>query len=117
MGWTSRRVKKHGADHRRKWRKLHQGIDAQTLEIRAMGVTDNRTGDATMLPELPLQIPLTEKLVAVSTDSAYDTHLCHAAMQIVVLRPSFLRVETASSGKAMHKAIRLAASLCTPRGI
>jgi len=51
-------VKKHGADYRRQWRKLHLGIDAQTLEIRAMEVTDNRTGDATMLPELLSQIPV-----------------------------------------------------------
>ena len=28
------------------------GIDAQTLEIRAIEVTDNRIGDASMLPEL-----------------------------------------------------------------
>ena len=45
-----------------------------------MEVTDNRTGDATMLPELLSQIPLTEKLVTVTTDGAYDTRLCHAAI-------------------------------------
>jgi hypothetical protein len=39
---------------------LHLGIDAQTLEIRAMEVTDNRTDDATMLPELLAQIPAAE---------------------------------------------------------
>lgn len=36
------KTKKHGADHRRQWRKVHLGIDAATLEIRAMEVTDNR---------------------------------------------------------------------------
>ena len=46
MGEGEWKVKKHGADYRRQWRKLHLGIDAQTLEIRAMEVTDNRTGDA-----------------------------------------------------------------------
>lgn len=35
--WT---VKKHDAGYRRLWRKLHPGIDAQTLEIHAMEVTD-----------------------------------------------------------------------------
>ena len=79
MGEGEWKVKKHGADYRRQWRKLHLGIDAQTLEIRAMEVTDNRTGDATMLPELLSQIPLTEKLVTVTTDGAYDTRLCHAS--------------------------------------
>ena len=52
MGEGEWNVKKHDADYRRQWRKLHLGIDAQTLEIRAMEVTDNRTGDATMLPKL-----------------------------------------------------------------
>ena len=80
MGEGEWKVKKHGADYRRQWRKLHLGIDAQTLEIRAMEVTDNRTGDATMLPELLSQIPPTERLVTVTTDGAYDTRLCHAAI-------------------------------------
>ncbi|MEN9892060.1 MAG: hypothetical protein RLY78_2355 [Pseudomonadota bacterium] len=31
--------KKHGAEYRRDWRKVHLGIDAQTLEIRAVEVT------------------------------------------------------------------------------
>ncbi|GKT21016.1 hypothetical protein AVHM3334_03225 [Acidovorax sp. SUPP3334] len=32
--------KKHGAEYRRQWRKVHLGIDAKTLEIRAIEVTD-----------------------------------------------------------------------------
>ena len=28
--------KKHGAEYRRQWRKVHLGIDASTLEIRAI---------------------------------------------------------------------------------
>ena len=44
--------KKHGAEYRREWRKVHLGIDAQTLEIRAIEVTSNAIGDAPMLPEL-----------------------------------------------------------------
>ena len=45
-----------------------------------MEVTDNRTGDATMLPELLSQIPAGEGLVTVTTDGAYDTRLCYAAI-------------------------------------
>jgi len=45
--WTT---KKHGADYRRQWRKVHLGIDAQTLEIRAIEITDNAIGDAPMTP-------------------------------------------------------------------
>ncbi len=43
--------KKHGAEYRRQWRKVHLGIDANTLEIRAIEVSDNSVGDAPMLAE------------------------------------------------------------------
>ena len=72
--------KKHGADYHRQWRKLHMGIDAQTLEIRAFEVTDNAEGDAPMLPELLSQIPADEVLLSVSGDGAYDTKGSHAAI-------------------------------------
>ena len=72
--------KKHGAEYRRQWRKVHLGIDAQTLEIRAIEVTDNSVGDAPMLPELLAQIPCDEAIASVSADGAYDTRACHAAI-------------------------------------
>jgi hypothetical protein len=72
--------KKHGADYRRQWRKVHIGIDAQTLEIRAIEVTSSSVGDAPMLPELLVQIPPDEPIVTVSADGAYDTKGCHAAI-------------------------------------
>lgn len=72
--------KKHGADYRRQWRKVHLGIDEETLEIRAIEVTDNRIGDAPMLPELLKQIPEAEAVASVGADGAYDTHACHAAI-------------------------------------
>ena len=72
--------KKHGAEYRRQWRKVHLGIDAQTLEIRAIEVTDNSVGDAPVLPHLLAQIPPDEKLASVSADGAYDTKACHGAI-------------------------------------
>ena len=72
--------KKHGADYRRQWRKVHIGIDAQTLEIRAIEVTSSSVGDAPMLPELLAQIPPNEHVATVSGDGAYDTKGCHAAI-------------------------------------
>lgn len=68
--------KKHGAEYRREWRKVHLGIDAQTLEIRAIEVTTNAIGDAPMLPELLAQIPLDEPIESVCADGAYDTRGC-----------------------------------------
>ena len=56
---------------------MHLGIDAQTLEIRAIEITDNAIGDAPMLPELLAQIPEDEPLHSVSADGAYDTKACH----------------------------------------
>ena len=72
--------KKHGADYRRQWRKVHLGIDAQTLEVRAIEITANSVGDAPMLPALLEQIPPEEALASVGADGAYDTKACHAAI-------------------------------------
>ena len=72
--------KKHGADYRRQWLKVHVGIDANTLELRAVEVTSNAIGDAPMLPELLAQISGDEVIVAVGADGAYDTKGCHAAI-------------------------------------
>jgi len=70
----------HGAEYRRQWRKVHLAIDAQTLEIRAIEVTDNSIGDAPMLPELLTQIAADEPVNSVSADGAYDTRGCHDAI-------------------------------------
>lgn len=74
------RILKHGADYRRQWRKVHLGVDAQTLEIRAIEVTDNAIGDAPMHRLLLAQIPEDEPLHSVSADGAYDTKACHEAI-------------------------------------
>lgn len=72
--------KKHGAEYRRQWRKVHLGIDAQSLEIRAIEVTDNSVGDAPVLPHLLGQIPSDEPVASVSADGAYDTKACHGSI-------------------------------------
>jgi hypothetical protein len=38
LGEGEWKTKKHGAEYRRQWRKVHLGIDAETLEIRAIEV-------------------------------------------------------------------------------
>ncbi len=82
LGEGEWKTRKHGADYRRQWRKVHLGIDAQTLEIRAIEVTDNHVGDAPMLPELLGQIPPDEPVLSVSGDGAYDTQACHDAIAL-----------------------------------
>ena len=46
LGEGEWKCKKHGPERRRQWRKLHIGIDAQTLQIRAICVTSNNVSDA-----------------------------------------------------------------------
>ena len=74
--WFARR---RGPSRPRKWRKAHLGIDADTLEIRAIEITGSRVGDAPVLPDLLDQIPADEPLGIVTADGAYDTRACHAA--------------------------------------
>lgn len=73
-------AKKHGPSKPRQWRKVHLGIDAETLEIRAIEVTGAGVGDAPMLPELLEQIADDQPIGRISADGAYDTRACHEAI-------------------------------------
>jgi hypothetical protein len=87
--WSTR---KHGASRPRQWCKLHLGIDAETLEVRAIEgeqanatgprepANGSRVGDGPMLPKLLEQIPPEESIGTVTADGAYDTRACHAAI-------------------------------------
>ena len=75
--WNAR---KHGGPKRRIWRKIHIGIDEETLEVRAVEVTTSNVGDAPMLPELLEQIPPGQAIGSVTADGAYDTRKCHDAI-------------------------------------
>ena len=68
--------KKHQPEYRRQWRKLHIGIDAKTLQIRAVQLTTNNVSDSQVLGDLLDQIPLDEQIDSVYTDGAYDTKYC-----------------------------------------
>lgn len=73
-------TRKHGGSKRRVWRKLHLGIDEETLEIRAVEVTSSNVGDAPMLPDLLAQLPPDQEIATVTADGAYDTRACHDAI-------------------------------------
>lgn len=75
--WNAR---KHGGAKRRIWRKVHIGIDEETLEVRAVEITGSSIGDAPMLPELLDQIPREQGIGSVTADGAYDTRKCHEAI-------------------------------------
>ncbi len=80
--WNAR---KHGGSKRRVWRKIHIGIDEETLEVRAIEVTTSNVGDAPMLPELLDQFPADIAIGSVTADGACDTRKCHDA---IAARPS-----------------------------
>ena len=73
-------ARKHGGPKRRAWRKIHLGIDEETLEIRAVEVTASHIGDAPVLPDLLSQIPAHQQIGSVTADGAYDTRKCHDAI-------------------------------------
>ncbi|CAA0286048.1 transposase [Acinetobacter baumannii] len=68
--------KKHQPEYRRQWRKLHIGIDAETMQIRAVQLTTNNVSDSQVLGDLLDQIPPDEQIDFVYTDGAYDTKCC-----------------------------------------
>jgi hypothetical protein len=80
MGEGEWSCRKHGASRPRQWCKVHLGIDAETLEVRAIEVTGSRVGDGPMLPKLLEQIPSEERIGTVTADGAYDTRASHAAI-------------------------------------
>lgn len=80
LGEGEWKCKKHGPERRRQWRKLHIGIDAQTLQIRAICVTSNNVSDAAVVPDLLQQLPVDEVLQSFIGDGAYDTQPVYEAV-------------------------------------
>jgi hypothetical protein len=73
------KVRVHGADKRRTWRKLHISIDAATHQITSALMTDKDRLDRTALPDLLRQ---TEGQVEhVCGDGAYDFEQCYRAIK------------------------------------
>ena len=73
LGEGEWKVRKHGADKRRVWRKVHLVIDADSHEVRAVEMTDHRHGDGEIVPGLLAQVPRVERIGVISGDGAYDT--------------------------------------------
>ncbi len=73
------KVRKHGKEKRRVWRKLHLEVDAKTHAIVAAEVSLKTGGDNEALPTLLNR--LRHKIEQVSADGAYDTKECHAILK------------------------------------
>ena len=69
---------KHGIRARRRWRKLHLGVDAETHEVAAVELTPDDVGDVSEVPEL---LDLIEDDVAsLTADGAYDNEAVYNAV-------------------------------------
>lgn len=73
------KIRKHGKEKRRVWRKLHLAVDAQTHAIVAAEVSLETVGDNDLLPTL--LNPLRRKIEQVSADGAYDTKECQTLLK------------------------------------
>lgn len=84
-------VEKHGTQHRRAWRKLHLGVDAETGLIVASSLTGKEVDDAAELGPLLEQVdaPLAAVVAdgAYDQDQVYDTVAQHTAGAAVVVPP------------------------------
>ena len=79
LGEGEWKVRRHGADRRRVWRKVHLAVGADSHEIRAVEMTDHRHGDGEILPDLLAQIPEGERITSISRDGAYETRFVYKA--------------------------------------
>jgi hypothetical protein len=73
------KVRTHGADKRRTWRKLHIAMDAATHQLTAASVTDKDLLDRNALPELLEQCEA--KIEHVCADGAYDFECRYRAIR------------------------------------
>ncbi|THJ29931.1 IS5 family transposase, partial [Lampropedia aestuarii] len=91
LGEGEWKTKKHGAERRRQWRKVHIGIDESNLQVRAIVVTTNDVGDSPVVPELLKQIPVDEPITSLTGDGAYDTktvyEACHERQIMPIIAP------------------------------
>ena len=73
------KVRTHGKDKRRTWRKLQISMDGESLLITAAVVTDNKTLDRKALAQLLEETQGEIELVC--ADGAYDTTACYKAIK------------------------------------
>jgi transposase len=99
---------KHGIRSRRRWRKLHLGIDADTHKIVAVELTPDDVGDISELPNLLDQIAA--DVSSMTADGAYDGQVVYDAVAerhpkaTVIVPPRITAVahETTASQPDIH---------------
>jgi transposase len=99
---------KHGIRARRRWRKLHIAVEAESQEIVASDFTGDDVGDVTVLPDLLDQVE--GRVDAVIADGAYDGQPAYDAVAarhpeadvIIPPRSTAVPTEAAASQRDRH---------------
>jgi Transposase DDE domain len=102
---------KHGIRSRRRWRKLHLGMDANTHEIAAVELTPDDVGDITEIPNLLDQIDA--DVASMTADGAYDGEAVYDAVAerhpeasiIIPPRATAVAAETTATQRDLHIAM------------
>jgi len=99
------KVRKHGADKRRTWLKLHLGINEATHDIEACILTGDDVHDSEALPAMLNQIdgPIDQ----ITGDGAYDNHGSYQAAINSGADPCFRPRKDAVRNKPTDEAWRL----------
>ena len=79
------KVRKHGNEGRRTWRKLHLAVDEKSQMIYARELTENDVHDSNVVEDLLYSIKA--KITKVSADGAYDTMECRYVINEVEAVP------------------------------
>ena len=79
------KVRVHGPDKRRVWRKLHLAVDTRTGVLHAHTLTASEVHDGAELEALLAAVDA--PIAAVCADKAYDSFDCHAAILARDARP------------------------------
>ncbi|WP_373689581.1 transposase [Photobacterium pectinilyticum] len=85
LGEDEWKAKKHGAEKRLLWRKLHLAVDADTHQVISAELSLSTVTDDEVLPELLKKTH--RKIQSISGEGAYDTRLCYQAIKRKQARP------------------------------
>lgn len=110
-------ARKHGGPRRRVWRKIHLGIDEQTLEVRAVEITGSHIGDARCYPTCSIRSRRTSRSAA-SPPTVPMTH-ANATMPLPTAAhmPSYRPARMQSRGRPSPPVPPRETKPCAPRNI
>lgn len=95
------KVRTHGKDKRRIWKKLHIGICPDTHEIILQELTDSNVHDAKILPEFLKILP--KKTQKILGDGIYDIENCYEAICEKYTEPIIPPRKNAKIGLHKHR--------------